>query len=230
MKKAKKKAAAENGVEELSADEKRSQTERTIRVMIVAAVATLALVALDLWTKDVAAANLSVERAGQSVPVCEADEAGYIQMQRIRGASHVLVDGYLEFSYAENCGAAFGLLRDAHANVRAGVFGIAAILATIFLFYMLYERKGGIFFIYSVPLIVSGALGNFIDRVRFGYVVDFIRFHVQDSFEYPTFNVADITITIGVILLVLDSLRKEADEKSAESSSSKKDIKGAKKA
>jgi signal peptidase II len=58
---------------------------------------------------------------------------------------------------------------------------------------------------------VSGALGNMVDRVRLGYVVDFIHFHVYDSFEWPTFNVADSTITIGVALLLLDGLRKPAE-------------------
>jgi signal peptidase II len=57
---------------------------------------------------------------------------------------------------------------------------------------------------------VSGAVGNLFDRVRHGYVVDFIRFHVHDKFEWPTFNVADITIVIGVGLLLLDGMRKDA--------------------
>ena len=56
--------------------------------------------------------------------------------------------------------------------------------------------------------IVSGALGNLIDRVRYGYVVDFIRFHLQDGWEWPTFNIADCGITVGVILLVLDGFRE----------------------
>jgi signal peptidase II len=53
-------------------------------------------------------------------------------------------------------------------------------------------------------LIASGALGNLIDRFRLGYVVDFIRFHVHEAFVYPTFNVADCTITVGVALLLIE--------------------------
>ena len=52
-----------------------------------------------------------------------------------------------------------------------------------------------------VPLIIAGAVGNFVDRVRLGYVVDFVRFHLDDRWAYPTFNVADAWITIGVALV-----------------------------
>jgi signal peptidase II len=55
-----------------------------------------------------------------------------------------------------------------------------------------------------VPLIASGALGNLVDRFRLGYVVDFVRFHLRDGFSWPTFNVADITITVGVGLLLIE--------------------------
>ena len=120
----------------------------------------------------------------------------------------VLVDGYLMFRYAENCGAAFGLLRDAPPIARKIVFGIAALAASIVLFLMFVRGRGQQLFAYSVPLIVSGALGNLIDRVRYGYVVDFIRFHLQDGLEWPTFNIADCGITVGVILLVLDGFRE----------------------
>jgi signal peptidase II len=73
---------------------------------------------------------------------------------------------------------------------------------------MFARGNGGPLFAWSVPLVVSGALGNMIDRVRLGYVVDFIHFHVYDSFEWPTFNVADSTITVGVALLLLDGMRR----------------------
>jgi signal peptidase II len=63
-------------------------------------------------------------------------------------------------------------------------------------------------FEYSVPLVLSGAIGNLADRVRHGFVVDFIRFHIKDNWEYPTFNVADITIAIGVALLLMDGMKK----------------------
>ncbi|HJL16750.1 MAG TPA: signal peptidase II [Sandaracinaceae bacterium LLY-WYZ-13_1] len=179
-------------------------TRRSNQAIAICAAATLALVAADLGSKEWASANLSSERARQAPPVC-----GGQGMQRIRGESLVLVEGYLELSYAENCGAAFGLLRDAPDWVRRSIFGLAALAASVVLFVMFVQGRGGGFFAWSVPLIVSGAVGNLADRVRYGYVVDFIRFHLQDQWEYPTFNVADITITVGVALLIIDGFRQE---------------------
>ena len=120
------------------------------------------------------------------------------------------MDGYLDFTYAENRGAAFGMLNDAPSWVRSILFTVAASVATGVLMWMFVTASGGILFAWAVPLIVSGALGNMIDRWRLGYVVDFIRFHLHDGWEWPTFNVADITISIGVGLLLLDGFRRDA--------------------
>jgi signal peptidase II len=179
-----------------------------MRAVALCAAVTLALLAADLLTKSWAEGDLSTERFGDPPPVCEPDEFGRVTMQRVRTEPLVLVDGYLEFRYAENCGAAFGLLRDAPPIARKVVFGIAAAAASIVLFVMFARGRGQLLFAASVPLIISGALGNLVDRVRYGYVVDFIRFHLQDGWEWPTFNIADCGITVGVILLVLDGFRE----------------------
>lgn len=194
---------------------------RSKQAITIAAIATIALVAADLGSKSWAAENLSSERIGEPPPVC-----GDRGMQRVRTDSLVLIEDYLEFSYAENCGAAFGLLRDAPDWVRRSIFGVAALAAAVVLFVMFVQGRGGPFFAWSVPLIVSGAVGNLVDRIRYGYVVDFIRFHYDepfdilawsfDRFEYPTFNVADITITVGVALLIIDGFRQEKLAKEAE--------------
>ncbi len=65
----------------------------------------------------------------------------------------------------------------------------------------------------ALALTMGGILGNFIDRVIHGYVVDFIEFHIKDSFYWPTFNVADSAITIGIALLLIDTVKNpEAEE------------------
>lgn len=179
------------------------------------AVAVL-LTGADLWSKSWAEGALSHERAGDPPEVCAFDDEGFVRYQRLPGDSITLVDDVFELEYAENCGAAFGLLRQAPGPVRRVVFGIAAIAATIVLLWLFAQGRGGPYFAASVPLIISGALGNFFDRAVFGYVVDFIHFHYEhpilwmDRFDYPTFNVADIAITIGVILLLIDGMRPEA--------------------
>ena len=113
--------------------------------------------------------------------------------------SVVLIDGYLEFRYAENCGAAFGFMRDMPTKVRKGVFYVAAAGAVVLLLWM----------------IIAGAIGNFVDRVRFGYVVDFVRFHIHDRWAYPTFNVADAWITVGVTLILIEGFIDSRREKRA---------------
>lgn len=157
---------------------------------------------LDLWTKAWATANLPCDVAAseqcRNVPGKPMSRNGAIE----------LVAGYLDFSYAENRGAAFGMLNDAPDWLRATLFTTAAAVATAALMWMFVTHHGGPLFAVSVPLIVSGALGNMVDRWRLGYVVDFIRFHLHDGWEWPTFNVADCTITVGVALLLLDGMRK----------------------
>ena len=177
------------------------------------------MTAIDLWSKDWALANLSTEPLVAS-PVCEANEQGYTYPQRSASTPIPVIEGSLEFHYAENCGAAFGMLRNASSFVRHGVFGIAAIVASVVLFWMFWTGRGGTPFALAVPFIVSGAIGNLADRVRFGYVVDFIRFYWTDPLpwlgtQWPTFNVADITISIGVGLLLIDGYQEGKRERAA---------------
>lgn len=192
-------------------------TPRPKQTIILCALAIVALLIADLGTKQWAQEALSAPRETEPASaVCEPDEFERIVYRRIMTDPHVLIDGYLEFRYAENCGAAFGLMRGAPPIARKLVFGVAAILASIALFVMFVRGRGGTLFAVSVPLIVSGAIGNLVDRVRYGYVVDFIRFHLQDTWSYPTFNIADIGITVGVILLVLDGFRDAKRTRDAE--------------
>lgn len=190
---------------------------RSGRAIAACAAVSLGLLAIDLVAKEWAEQALSAERTVEpDEPVCEPDEHGRIVYRRIMTEPVVVIDGYLELRYAENCGAAFGLMRGAPPFARKLVFGVAAVLASVALFVMFARGRGGRLFAVSVPLIVSGALGNLIDRVRYGYVVDFVRFHLQDTWSYPTFNVADIGITVGVVLLVLDGFQDARRARAAE--------------
>ncbi len=188
-------------------------TRRSHQAIAICVLAAIALVALDLMTKSWAEQTLSVERTGERPEICASDADGYIRYQRARRPGIVVIEDDVEIEYAENCGAAFGLLRNAPTALRIGVFGPAAIIAMLVLLWLFAQGRGGPFFAYSVPLVIAGAVGNLIDRIRYGYVVDFIHFHWRDSFDYPTFNVADITITIGVIMLLIDGFRKEDPKK-----------------
>ncbi len=171
------------------------------------------LTAADLGSKHWALERLSRDPIGLPQPACEPGVNGRIAPQRVTTRPVVLVDGYLEFRYAENCGAAFGFMRDGPALFRKGIFYAAALGAIVLLLWMFATGRGGSLFAWSVPLIVAGALGNLVDRLRLGYVVDFVRFHLHDRWAYPTFNVADAWISIGVVLILLDGFRETRRER-----------------
>ena len=171
--------------------------------------------AADIGTKEWALESLSRARSGEVPPVCVPEENGGVVYQRIPLPSKPLIPGVIRLTYAENCGAAFSMLRTAPAWVRAGVFGIATVAASIMLLVMFVRGSGGRLFGAAVPFILAGALGNLSDRVRHGFVVDFLQVDPK-LFVYPVFNVADIVIVVGVGLLLIDGMLKpRPDDKSA---------------
>ena len=183
-----------------------SRKPRFGRALFLCLFATAILAGADLASKYWALDRLSQESPYGAQPVCAPDARGHIRQQRMQLPPIVLIDGYLELRYAENCGAAFGFMRDMPEPVRKGVFYLAAAGAIVLLLWMFVTGRGGPLFAWSVPLIVGGAVGNLVDRVQLGYVVDFIRFHLNDRWAYPTFNLADTWITIGVALILIDGL------------------------
>jgi signal peptidase II len=180
---------------------------RSPKAVALFVVAALGLTALDLGSKAWAEDALSRPRMGEAPPVCEPGDDGWSEYQRLRGDSIPLVEDILELEYAENCGAAFSLLHSAPQALRRGVFSLAALAACIALTVMFVQGRGGVWFAVGAPMVVSGALGNLVDRVRYGYVVDFIHFHWHDAFDYPVFNIADIGVVVGVVLLLIDGVR-----------------------
>lgn len=113
-------------------------------------------------------------------------------------APFVLIDNVLEFYYLENSGAAFGILQGKI------IFFLISFIVVIFLFVIFARRvpltKHFLPLRACILFIMAGALGNMIDRLRFQYVIDFIYFKLID---FPIFNVADIYVTVSVIVLVL---------------------------
>lgn len=186
--------------------EVRNAGRRSGKPLVVCLVSLALLTVVDLGTKEWAVDSLSAaDPSRSSEGVCAPDEAGRIRMMRRPVDDITVVPGHLELRYAENCGGAFGMLRSAPAWLRMTVFGAAALGFTAFLLWLFVAGEGGPLFAVAVPLVVSGAVGNLVDRVRLGYVVDFI--HYFGLFEYPTFNVADIWIAVGAGLLLIDHLK-----------------------
>ena len=107
----------------------------------------------------------------------------------------------LNFSWVENTGVSFGLFSGGEAR---WVLSIFSVMVTIGLGWWALKADRRLL-IAAIGLVMGGAVGNVIDRVRFGYVVDFIDFSGTGVFPW-VFNIADSAITIGVVLLILDSL------------------------
>ena len=115
------------------------------------------------------------------------------------------INTYLNFTLAFNYGAAFSFLSDAGGWQR-WFFVIFSIIVVFFISYILIKDKESEYISYS--LVLGGALGNLYDRIFLGYVIDFIEFHYND-FYWPIFNIADIAISIGVILLLYSMFLKD---------------------
>lgn len=110
-----------------------------------------------------------------------------------------VIEGFFDFSYLENRGAAFGIFQ---GRVYLLAFVTIIIMAVLFVMFQKTKKKTKLLTI-STALIMTGAIGNLIDRLRYGFVVDFISWHWKNTYYFPTFNVADICITVGTGLLIL---------------------------
>jgi signal peptidase II len=162
------------------------------------AVVSIISLALDLGTKWWAKARL--------------DDARDIAERSI-----VLVKDHLAFRFARNQGGAWGLLQDEPESIRRPFFLVISILAIVFivsLYRKLTPQQWALK--WGLPLVLGGALGNLVNRIQFNYVVDFIDFRAgwvrglnglltaRPSDHWPTFNIADVAIVAGVILMAID--------------------------
>lgn len=118
-----------------------------------------------------------------------------------------VVKNFFRFNYAENPGAAWDFMAGASPRFRLLLFGTVTIIA-LFVILLLYVRVTAAhrFASWGLLLVGAGAVGNLVDRLRFNYVVDFIQWHWYAKAYWPTFNVADILIVLGVGMLIGDML------------------------
>ena len=135
----------------------------------------------------------------------------------------VILEDHMNFIFAKNRGGAWGLLQNETEALRRPFFLIVSVAAIVFIV-SLYRKlqPGQTALKWGLPLVLGGALGNLVDRIRYGYVVDFIDVYMQMDGRpkhWPTFNVADIAICIGVALMAIDMFtsREGAEEKKPDS-------------
>jgi signal peptidase II len=183
----------------------------------------LAVIVVDHWTKWLVLDKLTTAfdaaqgTSGKlSVYFGRAPEPGYDGYHFRPRDQVVLSDDFFRLRYAENPGAAFGLFRNVPEQYRGPLFHLVSIGAVIMIGYYFSKLRGAkneVWARWGLPLVLGGAIGNYVDRLARGFVVDFLEAHWKDEAYWPAFNVADTAIVVGVGLLVIDSfVRKEEPE------------------
>lgn len=117
----------------------------------------------------------------------------------------VVVPGFFDVTHVQNTGAAFGLFAGATSPYRPLLLN--AVAFAVFVLVLVYAFRSPVHWKrlqLALAGILGGAIGNLIDRIGTGAVTDFLRLHAADRWEWPSFNVADSAITVGVVLLALD--------------------------
>ncbi|MDD5722365.1 MAG: signal peptidase II [Syntrophales bacterium] len=136
----------------------------------------------------------------------------YISSGMSLHASYPVIDGFFNITYIRNPGAAFGFLANAAPLFRSGFLIVVSAAAIVMvLFFLARDRSAGGLLVCALSLITGGAVGNLIDRVRFGNVVDFLDVYIG-SYHWPAFNVADSAISIGAVLLAVEMFRRKRVE------------------
>jgi len=125
----------------------------------------------------------------------------YVVIKSLKGfAPHIIIPNFFQLAYVENFGAAFGILQN--KKVFFIIITLAVIVSiSIFLIKNYYNIN--IFMRFGLGMFLGGTIGNFIDRVRFGYVVDFLSFRLFGTYDFPVFNVADIFIVLGTFIILI---------------------------
>jgi signal peptidase II len=137
----------------------------------------------------------------------------YIHTHFQLGESTHILPPLFSLTYVRNFGAAFGFLAESHPTFREIFFLSVPPVAMIIIINILRgindNEKWQIF---ALSSIFGGAIGNYIDRLRYGYVIDFLDFHIKD-YSWPAFNVADSAIVVGVSILLLYMVLEKRNEK-----------------
>lgn len=125
-------------------------------------------------------------------------------IRRLRfGGDMPVISGFLNFAYAENTGVAFSMLDDGGSTGRWGLSVVALIAGTLVVYFFWRTPRSDDRIMGALALLLAGIVGNVVDRIRLGFVIDFIDVQFG-SWHYPTFNVADMAIVAGAGLLIID--------------------------
>jgi signal peptidase II len=145
----------------------------------------------------------------------------YVHTHFLLHESIEVIPGFFNLTYVQNPGAAFGFLADSNPAFREIFFlSMPPIALLIILAILRTVHESDRWTIVSLSMVFGGAIGNYIDRIRFRYVIDFLDFHIQRKFVWPAFNIADMAIVGGVaILLYLEFTKGKNSPEAVEESS-----------
>jgi signal peptidase II len=136
------------------------------------------------------------------------------------GESLAMIRDFFSLTYVRNTGAAFGFLASANPAFRVPFFLAVPIVAMVILGFLYRDLpKDSRWRSLALGLVTGGAIGNLIDRVRLGFVVDFLDFHYQNIYYFPAFNIADSAICVGVAILLLSTIEKKENSSDASNAS-----------
>ena len=125
-----------------------------------------------------------------------------------------VIDGFFYLTHVRNPGAAFSLFATAPEPFRRIFFLVVTFIAVLLIFSFLRKLEvGDRLSALALGLVLAGACGNLIDRLRYGEVIDFLRFHLWSGYTWPDFNVADSCIVVGVVFLLLELLATEGESR-----------------
>lgn len=131
-----------------------------------------------------------------------------------------IIPDFFRLSYALNRGVAFSLFAEVEFNLKWILATVSALAAALVVHYLARTPVNYRRLCASLALLLAGILGNLIDRIRLGEVVDFIELHWREQFTWPTFNLADAAICLGAVLLALELLKEERVAQTAPSNES----------
>ncbi|MBC3876751.1 lipoprotein signal peptidase [Undibacterium sp. FT79W] len=122
-------------------------------------------------------------------------------------AESLSITSFFNLTLVYNKGAAFSFLA-AESGWQRYFFTAIGLIAAAYITYLLKRHATQKLFCAALAMIMGGALGNVIDRLLYGHVIDFLDFHYQEIYHFPAFNIADSAIVVGAALFILDELRR----------------------
>ncbi|AKI99550.1 signal peptidase II [Archangium gephyra] len=195
------------------------------RKYILLLTVALGVIVLDQWTKYLVVRELTTRfddrpTLGERLSAMygEPPPQGFDGLH-YRSKRYIEVsDSFFRLRYAENPGAAWGLFRSLPPATRGLLFHVVSIGAVVLITWYFSKLSGKDpqerWALWGLPLVLGGAIGNYIDRIARAFVIDFLEAHWYDKAAWPSFNVADSAIVVGVGLLLVDAfVRKETPDK-----------------